>query len=240
MSVDTKEEKKVLSEPEEPRYLLQLEPPIGTSFWSVLDLPIFSNRWLVSTNSDQYVIVTWSCQCYIFTTNQRPDANDFSAAGGAFYVVMKHSGQVDSTLYHGKQTFKLQITASSGSPVTHLPNYSTKDGDNYTATIDYEQAMQMFNNNGNGTFTHNAKYNETYKLLKMDQSGAVMDNTAEAVFQPDAGSAWNTPREIHGLTVFRQTQPSDWPLKFTFKAMATFDSFTRTITDDKTVNLNFQ
>lgn len=47
----------------------------------------------------------------------------------------------------------------------------------------------MFNNTGNGTFTHNAKYNETYQLLKMDQSGGVMDNTAEAVFQPDPGSA---------------------------------------------------
>ncbi len=47
----------------------------------------------------------------------------------------------------------------------------------------------MFNNTGNDTFTHVAKYNETYQLLKMNQSGGVMDNTAEAVFQPDAGSA---------------------------------------------------
>lgn len=59
----------------------------------------------------------------------------------------------------------------------------------FLATIDYEQAMQMFNNNGNGIFTHNAKYNETYQLLKMSQSGGIMNNMAEAVLQPDAGSA---------------------------------------------------
>ncbi|KAF4588267.1 hypothetical protein EYR38_010234 [Pleurotus pulmonarius] len=125
--------------------------------------------------------------------------------------------------------------------MTHLPDHSTKDGDNWTATIDYEQAMQMFNNTGNDTFTHVAKYNETYQLLKMNQSGGVMDDTAEAVFQPDAGSAWyNTPKEIHGLSVFRQTEPSQWPLKFTFKAIAEFDSTVRTVTEEKTINLNFQ
>ncbi|KAF9496893.1 hypothetical protein BDN71DRAFT_1445569 [Pleurotus eryngii] len=111
----------------------------------------------------------------------------------------------------------------------------------FLATIDYEQARQMFNDTGNGTFTRNTKYNETYQLLKMDQSGRVMDNTVEAVFQPDPGSVrYNTPRKIQGLSVFRQTEPSQWPLKFTFKAIAEFDSTTRTITEEKTINLNFQ
>ncbi|KAJ8689205.1 hypothetical protein PTI98_013252 [Pleurotus ostreatus] len=217
MSASAQEEKK---EAGEPRYLLQLEPPIGTSFWSVQDLPIFEYKTLGNLGA-QYLLVSWSCQCYIFTTNQKPDTVNFGGSGGAFYIVMKHSGQVDSTLYHGKQTFKLQISASSGSPITHLPDHSAKSGDHWTATIDYEQAMQMFNNTGNGTFTHNAKYNETYQLLKMDQSGGVMDNTAEAVFQPDPGSAWyNTPKEIHGLSVFRQTEPSQWPFKFSMFAIS--------------------
>ncbi|KAL4253270.1 hypothetical protein AB1N83_012676, partial [Pleurotus pulmonarius] len=182
MPANAKEDsRKVVSKAEEPRYLLQLEPPIGTSFWSVQDIPIFNYKNIGNISDVQYLLVSWSCQCYIFTTNQKPDADNF---GG-----------------------------------------STKDGDNWTATIDYEQAMQMFNNTGNDTFTHVAKYNETYQLLKMNQSGGVMDNTAEAVFQPDAGSAWyNTPKEIHGLSVFRQTEPSQWPLKFTFKAIAEFDS----------------
>ncbi|KAF4565417.1 hypothetical protein EYR36_001988 [Pleurotus pulmonarius] len=236
------QEEKTTSRAEEPRYLLQLEPPIGTSYWSVQNIPIFDYKVVGTLASPvQYLLVSWSCQCYIFTTNQKPDANNFGGSGGAFYIVMKHSGQVDSTLYHGKQTFKLQISASSGSPMTHLPDHSTKDGDNWTATIDYEQAMQMFNSGGNDTFTHNARYNETYQLSKMNQSGGVLNNTAEAVFQPDAGSAWyNTPKEIHGLSVFRQTEPSQWPLKFTFKAIAEFDSTVRTVTEEKTINLNFQ
>lgn len=48
--------------------------------------------------------------------------------------------------------------------------------------------MQMFKNNGNETFTHVAKYNDTFQLYKMNQYGGIVDGKIEAVFKSDEGA----------------------------------------------------
>ncbi|KAF9496882.1 hypothetical protein BDN71DRAFT_1429898 [Pleurotus eryngii] len=175
MSANVQEEERPsVSETPMPRYTLQLEPPIGTCFWSVQDIPIFTKKIVQSKESDQHILITWSCQCYISTTNQTPDSGNFAESGGAFYVVMKHSGHDTSDPY-------------------------------------YEHVMQMFTSAADGevnSFTHVAKYNETFRLLKMDQSGRVIDNAAGAIFRADTGSK------------VEYTQGYSWPVRL--QAESTF------------------
>ncbi|KAF4565435.1 Lectin [Pleurotus pulmonarius] len=224
---------------EMPKYSINLEPPIGTSFWSVQDVSLFSGERIYNSDQSHYITLDWACQCYIFTTNQVPDSDNFVNGGGAFYILFKHRGQVNSTLYPGYENFKLQIGSGLAIPTTHTPNHSTKDGDTWTATIDYEQAMQMFKNNGHEVFTHVAKYNNTFQLYKMNQYGGIVDGKIEAVFKSDENAGWNTPREIRGLSVFRQNQPNQWPINFKFEALGIFDSYTGTIAKSVTLELEF-
>ncbi|KAL4249224.1 hypothetical protein AB1N83_014002 [Pleurotus pulmonarius] len=193
-----------------PTYNIHLEPPIGTSFWSVQDIELFEGKKIDSATVD------WSCRCYIFTTNQSPDSPDFVKSGGAFYIIFEHRGQLDM----GSRTLKLRMHADSAIPVTHVPNRSTKNGDDWTATIDYEQQMQMFKNKGHEAFTHTAKYNDTFPLYDVNQSGGVVDGAAEARFDsaPYGRTRPDRPVELRGLSVFRQHQPDQWPLKFKFEA----------------------
>ncbi|KAJ8689180.1 hypothetical protein PTI98_013231 [Pleurotus ostreatus] len=112
---------------------------------------------LASGSTTQIVRITSPWTGRAASANQTPDSSNFVNGGGMFYVLFKHRGQVNSTLYPGYENFKLRIGSGPATPTTHTPNHSTKNGDEWTATIDYEQSMQMFKNNGNETFTHGCK-----------------------------------------------------------------------------------
>ncbi|KAG9220126.1 hypothetical protein CCMSSC00406_0007179 [Pleurotus cornucopiae] len=168
-----------------------LMPPSGTSFWSVEHIPLFSGSRIYDEDKAYWMTLDWACECYVFTTNQTPDSHNFSNGGGAFYILFKHRGQINSTLYPHYQNFKLQIetTSSDTTPITHMPSYSTKNSSNeWTTTINYKQPMQMFRNNGQQMFTHVASYNDTYQLEKMNQYGGVVDGKVEVCLDADPGS----------------------------------------------------
>ncbi|KAF4583984.1 hypothetical protein EYR40_002482 [Pleurotus pulmonarius] len=209
-----------------PTYNIHLEPPIGTSFWSVQDIKIFSGTKIHGRyrDSENYATLDWSCRCYIFTTNQPPDLEDFAKSGGAFLILFMHRGQIGS---------------DHATPDVHTPNRSTKSGDDWIATIDYEQSMQMFKNEGHEEFTHVAKYNDTFQLDETIQSGRIINKQAEAVYVVDEKANWDDPREIKGLSVFRQNKPSQWPLEFKFNAVGVIDSYTRTISKTIKLDQNF-
>lgn len=95
-------------------------------------IPLFSGSRIYDEDKAYWMTLDWACECYVFTTNQTPDSHNFLNGGGAFYILFKHRGQINSTLYPYYQNFKLQIetTSSDTTPITHMPSYSTKNSSN--------------------------------------------------------------------------------------------------------------
>lgn len=94
-------------------------------------------------------------------------------------------------------------------------------------TIAYQELMHLFNNGGNNTIEFNALYKEDFSRLHHKQSGIVTSNGVEFGSSFTEVRRWcnATPRSslqpssiprynLSGVSVFRSTDPSAFPLTF--------------------------
>lgn len=73
-------------------------------------------------------------------------------------------------------------TFSCEFPVTYLPCCITE---RFTDDIDFQQAMQMFNNNGNSTYTFNAQYSNSFTLNQFEIHQVPNSSTGGVDFSVD-------------------------------------------------------
>ncbi|KAL4261930.1 hypothetical protein AB1N83_008395 [Pleurotus pulmonarius] len=201
-------------------FVNKLTPPIGTSFFQKETINIFNNEKLGLKPSHTFENVTWHTEVYKYVTRVNPDDPDFKRKGGEIYIIMVHGGTSRKT----KQLLPMYaktVKAPSGiTPMKQYPssNSGIQTGDNWSYNIDYTSTMPMFNNGGNGAFDFEASYKEDFVLSRLKQTGAVVANGVEfATIDPQD---LNLDTEILGLSVFKCLDPTVFPAKFTFQALA--------------------
>ncbi|KAJ8506943.1 hypothetical protein ONZ45_g10633 [Pleurotus djamor] len=208
--------------------------------WTTGEFTIFSKEKLEDpSDKSNYVTVDWQCVAHIYTTGARPNEPNFSASSGVIYIVFVHKGTLDSTLMHRKQDVTLVITPTNAQTDRQLPVYTTQSGNDWLAKTEYRQRFQMFKLGGNALEPFEAEYIHEFSLQKMEQVGRTFTDRLEMHYRPLPSSAWQTPRELSGLSGFHNTDPTQFPLKFKFEAVATFNSSKDTATKEVEIDLGF-
>ncbi|KAJ8457387.1 hypothetical protein ONZ45_g18336 [Pleurotus djamor] len=222
-------------------YVNRLTPAPDVEFWSRQEFTIFSNRRLHDpTNSSNFVTVDWRCTAHIYTTGARPDSSNFAGLGGVVYIVLVHQGHLDSTLIQKTQDVTLTMQSTSATPGRQLPVFSTENGNHWRAQINYGQRFQMFRFGGNALEPFEAEYIHEFQLERMEQTGRTYNDRMEMHFRPLPFSNWQTRRELNGLSVFWNTRPQLFPLRFRFDAVATFNNDTARASSNVDIPLGFR
>ncbi|KAF4584602.1 hypothetical protein EYR40_004600 [Pleurotus pulmonarius] len=207
-------------------YTNNLQPPVGTSYDAKETITIFSDQVLSfydqegggARNTEK---LTWIVDLYKYVTGAKPTEEDFGQKGGEIYIVMVHRGTGNNMDRARLHQFGYRVTVPSAlNAIVHYPatGTGTQDGLNWDYTISFNQRMSMFNNGGNSAFDFNAEYQETFTRQYALQDGSVSTTGAEFSWEFQTSPGFNFSFPMKGLTVFKTTDPTIFPVTMKFDA----------------------
>ncbi|KAF9500000.1 hypothetical protein BDN71DRAFT_1256230 [Pleurotus eryngii] len=209
-------------------YINQLSPPPGVMHCGLKTVAIFEDEYFISNQFSNLVlqILTWKVDIYTYVTGAMPDDPNFESNGGSVMIVMVHSGVLlfNSLSMGGGSLYRVNAPVSV-EPKRQLPptNSGIGNGDYWNYTISYQELMHLFNNGGNSTIDFNALYKEDFSR-RQKQSGLVTSIGVEFGITFTEHEPNNlTQQNLAGVSIFRATNLSAFPLTFSFDAYAFVD-----------------
>ncbi|KAL0957856.1 hypothetical protein HGRIS_000040 [Hohenbuehelia grisea] len=213
-----------------------LDPPFGTSFFKTERIRILNEEkipvTMIQIKLSEYTI-TWDVQLYKYAVNGDPHDPNFIENGGQIYVMLVHSGSIQTTVNLPSMKFEFEVAAQKdSSDVSVLYQYPTTGSgmrvDNQANVLSYEidfgQTFQMLTNAGNETVSFEAKYCESFIRVDSAQRGDKVSSKAMFAITPNSGEndpelgtlPSNTIYQIYGFSLLTNQAISAWPAKYTF------------------------
>ncbi|KAL0947995.1 hypothetical protein HGRIS_010620 [Hohenbuehelia grisea] len=214
-----------------------LEPPFGTLYFKTERVVILNEETIpismvASPNIYKYTIA-WNVQLYKYAVNGDPHDPDFIKNGGQIYVIMVHSGAIQTSENPFYMRFEFEVAPQGGSNnISALYQYPTTGSgvqvDNKATVLAYEidfgQTFQMLANGGNEPMSFEAKYYESFTRVESMQKGDKTGMKTMFAITPNSGKEdpengtlpANTIYQIYGFSVFTNQTLSSWPAKYTF------------------------
>ncbi|KAJ8517788.1 hypothetical protein ONZ45_g5053 [Pleurotus djamor] len=187
-----------------------LTPPIGTSFFKLTEIPILTNKEWSYFESD--ALVTWNVSLHKYAVNANPTDPNFQANNGRVYLIMVHRGTFNRAVDWTLHSLTVRPPRDETS-VIFLGNYPEpnsgvdQDDGSRKYTISYTNQMQMFRNQGNETFTFEAKYIQDFILSGLRQNSYTTSTYHKVEYVKEASSRVGST-SINWMTVFQCLDPS--------------------------------
>ncbi|KAL0948497.1 hypothetical protein HGRIS_011063 [Hohenbuehelia grisea] len=207
-----------------------LAPPVGTRWFHSEESSILDNVRVHADDLEYYHDITWRVRWYLYAVNADPSDPEFTTKGGAIYVILVHFGHVDSgptcfpsaTYFEGVFDFQVKAPEDSGVvPLLQLPETGSGISKDLTTeyVIDYSATYEMLSDKEENSSTFFASYNEHFVRDGTTQRGDILfPDVVELQIRLDAKTQPkpNSRHEIRGLSVFKGTTLSSWPVTLEF------------------------
>ncbi|KAF4563755.1 hypothetical protein EYR36_002996 [Pleurotus pulmonarius] len=194
-----------------------LIPPLGTMYYGMQTHTFLNNNVVGTDAAGHFGTVSWSADIYTYGTGGvDPKDPNFAADGGLLYIIMVHRANVQiysnySPDVWNTMTFSISLENSNLTPISQLPSTGSESvaGDNYNYSIDFEQSMQMLQNGGNEPLLFDAKYQQSFSLIKAKQSSSI-SNGIQFKLNTTGSSNDHRNTEIFALSMFTHKNPSQF------------------------------
>ncbi|KAJ8519812.1 hypothetical protein ONZ45_g3320 [Pleurotus djamor] len=193
-----------------------LTPPIGTSFFSMTDIPLMNDQDFPAFSSD--LRVTWNVTMYKYAINALPTSENFREENGAIYIVMVHRGSFGRAPAWTSLSASVRLDPNEDtvfleeiSPADHTGR--PQDDGSRSYSINFTHQMPMFRNQGTDAFVFDARYQNDF-VLRVTQNGLTFAREHVWGFAKQADEDVGLTA-INGLTVFRCVDPNK-EVRFTF------------------------
>ncbi|KAJ8519935.1 hypothetical protein ONZ45_g3186 [Pleurotus djamor] len=155
----------------------------------------------------EYANVNWTAQVYVYVTGAQPSDPNFTASGGMVYVVIVSDGGCVVNQAAGPwEVLDLSIVPNLLTGTAQLPSsgQNGQDENEFKYAIEFKQTFSMFNNGGNGAFSHNAEYQQDWTRMNLKQTGVVENGACRMRMARSPKDADITgTQQIAGCAVFR-------------------------------------
>ncbi|KAJ8514276.1 hypothetical protein ONZ45_g8168 [Pleurotus djamor] len=213
--------------------MIQLIPPVGTDSFSKETIKVFDNDEYYWNDKDAGKI-TWIVDVYKYASGAAPEDPNFPQKG-EIILVFVHSGTVHLGDVYYERQFSVTVSDDHSKATKQDPTHGTRSGDVFEHTIDFKETFAMIQNHSR-EFPFEAIFQDSFpRGDHAQQTGEIIRAGKEAAF---AVSYWKNPSHpermsfpIKGLSVFKSSDPSKFPIKFTFaKGIRYFDGKNETFT----------